>query len=248
MWDPAKYLAFADHRSRPFHELVARVGATSPRRVVDLGCGPGNLTASLAERWPSAVVEALDSSPEMVAAARERGVDAKVGDVASWAPGPDVDVVVTNAVLQWVPGHEDLLRRWARELPSGAWLAMQVPGNFSGPSHELVRSLVDASWPALRGLMRLSPVLDPHGYAEVLAGCSVDAWETTYLQRLEGEDAVLEWITGTALRPIRAALDDGEWTAFRGQLAPLLREAYPRQADGTTWFPFRRVFAVARVP
>lgn len=248
MWDPGKYLAFADHRSRPFHELVARVGAASPRRVVDLGCGPGNLTETLGARWPSAVVEALDSSPEMVAAARARGVDARIGDVAAWEPAPDTDVVITNAVLQWVPGHEDLLRKWARALPSGAWLAMQVPGNFSGPSHELVRSLVGSSWPGLRGLLRPSPVLDPQGYAEVLDGCAVDAWETTYLQRLEGEDAVLEWITGTALRPIRAALDDEGWAAFRGRLAPLLREAYPRRADGTTWFPFRRVFAVARVP
>ncbi|WP_184929680.1 trans-aconitate 2-methyltransferase [Saccharothrix ecbatanensis] len=248
MWDPGQYLVFADHRSRPFHELVARVGATSPRRVVDLGCGPGNLTETLAAWWSSAVVEALDSSPEMVAEARARGVDARVGDVASWEPSPDTDVVVTNAVLQWVPGHEDLLRRWVRALPSGAWLAMQVPGNFSGPSHELVRSLVDTSWPALRGLMRPSPVLDPEGYATVLDGCAVDAWETTYLQRLEGEDAVLEWITGTALRPIRAALDDGEWAEFRAGLAPMLRSAYPRRPDGTTWFPFRRVFAVAHVP
>lgn len=248
MWDPARYLAFADHRSRPFHELLARVGATSPRRVVDLGCGPGNLTAALAERWPSAVVEALDSSPEMVAAARARGVDARVGDVTSWRPGPDVDVVVSNAVLQWVPGHEELLRGWVRALPSGAWLAVQVPGNFAGPSHRLVRELVDERWPDLRGLLRESPVLDPSGYAEVLSGAAVDAWETTYLQRLEGEDAVLEWITGTALRPVRAALDDAGWEEFRAALAPRLRDAYPPRADGTTWFPFRRVFAVARVP
>ncbi|MFC6090576.1 trans-aconitate 2-methyltransferase [Saccharothrix lopnurensis] len=247
MWDPARYLAFADHRSRPFRELVARVGATSPRRVVDLGCGPGNLTLELAERWPSAVVEALDSSPEMVAEARARGVDARVADVASWEPGPDVDVVVTNAVLQWVPGHEELLRGWVRALPSGAWLAVQVPGNFAAPSHRLVRDLVERRWPALRGLLRESPVLDPAGYAEVLSGAAVDAWETTYLQRLEGEDAVLEWITGTALRPVRAALDDEGWAEFRALLAPRLREVYPPRADGTTWFPFRRVFAVARV-
>ncbi|MFT7837403.1 trans-aconitate 2-methyltransferase [Saccharothrix sp. BKS2] len=247
MWDPARYLAFADHRSRPFRELVARVGATSPRRVVDLGCGPGNLTLELAERWPSAVVEALDSSPEMVAEARARGVDARVADVASWEPGPDVDVVVTNAVLQWVPGHEELLRGWVRALPSGAWLAVQVPGNFAGPSHRLVRELVERRRPALRGLLRESPVLDPAGYAEVLSGAAVDAWETTYLQRLEGEDAVLEWITGTALRPVRAALDDAGWAEFRALLAPRLREVYPPRADGTTWFPFRRVFAVARV-
>lgn len=247
MWDPGTYLAFADHRSRPFHELLARVGATSPRRVVDLGCGPGNLTRTLVERWPSAAVEALDSSPEMVAEARARGLDARVADVASWEPEPDVDVVVTNAVLQWVPGHEDLLRKWVRALPSGAWLAVQVPGNFAGPSHRLVRELVDEGWPGLRGVLRESPVLDAAGYAEVLAEAEVDAWETTYLQRLEGEDAVLRWISGTALRPVRAELGDAEWDRFRAALAPRLRAAYPQRADGTTWFPFRRVFAVARV-
>ncbi len=247
MWDPTEYLTFADHRSRPFHELVARVGASAPRRVVDLGCGPGNLTAALAARWPSAVVEALDSSPEMVAAARERGLDARVGDVASWRPGADTDVVVTNAVLQWVPGHEELLRRWVAELPSGAWLAMQVPGNFADPSHALSRELVAESWPSLTGLMRVSPVLDAAGYADVLGAAEADAWETTYLQRLEGPDAVLEWISGTALRPVRAALDDAGWSEFRARLAPRLRAAYPQRPDGTTWFPFRRIFAVARI-
>ncbi|QFZ17326.1 trans-aconitate 2-methyltransferase [Saccharothrix syringae] len=247
MWDPAEYLAFADHRSRPFHDLLARVGATEPRRVVDLGCGPGNLTATLVSRWPSAVVEALDSSPEMVAAARERGLAARVADVGSWEPAPDVDVVVTNAVLQWVPGHEELLRGWVRALPSGAWLAVQVPGNFDGPSHRLVRELVAEGWPGLSGLLRESPVLDAVGYAEVLSEAAVDAWETTYVQRLEGEDAVLGWISGTALRPVRAALGERGWEEFRAALAPRLRAAYPRRDDGTTWFPFRRVFAVARV-
>ncbi|MFI9813677.1 trans-aconitate 2-methyltransferase [Saccharothrix variisporea] len=245
MWDPAKYLAFTDHRARPFHELVARVGAWSPRRVVDLGCGPGNLTVTLAERWPSAVVEALDSSAEMVAAARERGLEARVEDVAVWRPAEDTDVVVTNAVLQWVPGHEELLRRWVRELPSGAWLAMQVPGNFAGPSHEIVRAVARELCPEV--VLREAPVLDPAGYAEVLGEAEVDAWETTYLQRLTGSDAVLEWCKGTTLRPVRAALDDGAWAEFLDVLASRLRAAYPERVDGTTWFPFRRVFAVAHV-
>jgi trans-aconitate 2-methyltransferase len=252
MWDPGKYLMFDDHRGRPFDELVARIRADRPRRVVDLGCGPGNLTESLAKRWPTAVVEAFDSSPEMVAAARERGLSASVGDVLDWHPAPDTDVAVCNAVLQWVPGHPELLRRWAGELPAGAWLAMQVPGNFSAPSHATIRALAaSAPWRSrLDGVLRPEDaVLDPQDYAELLAatGCAVDAWETTYIQRLTGPDAVLEWITGTALRPVRAALSDAEWQDFRAELAPQLRACYPPRADGTTWFPFRRVFVVAAI-
>ncbi|GAA3857610.1 trans-aconitate 2-methyltransferase [Saccharothrix violaceirubra] len=247
MWDPTRYLDFADDRARPFHDLVNRIGAEDPRRVVDVGCGPGHLTEVLALRWPKAVIEAFDSSPEMVESARGRGLAATVGDVRTWQPEPDTDVVVTNAVLQWVPGHEDLLRRWLRALPSGAWLAMQVPGNFADPTHRLVHEVVGESWPALRGLLREAPVLDPLGYARVLGGASVDAWETTYLHVLTGDDPVLEWITGTLLRPIRAALTDEAWQAFRDELAPRLRTAYPPDDDGVTHLPFRRVFAVARV-
>ncbi len=253
MWDPAKYLAFTDHRSRPFVDLLARIHADAPRRVVDLGCGPGNLTETLAARWPDATVEAMDSSPEMVEAARARGIDAYAGDVRDWSPRPDTDVVVSNAVLQWVPGHESLLAGWVAALPAGAWLACQVPGNFGAPSHVSVRALAgEARWRARLESVVLredDAVLDPAGYAGVLAeaGCEVDAWETTYLQRLTGADPVLEWVTGTALRPIRSALDEPDWADFRAELAPRLRAAYPMRADGTTWFPFRRVFVVARV-
>ncbi|MEV4238772.1 MULTISPECIES: trans-aconitate 2-methyltransferase [unclassified Nocardia] len=251
MWDPKKYLAFDDHRSRPFFELLGRIGAENPRRVVDLGCGPGHLTTSIAERWPGAVIEASDSSPEMVAAARGLGIDAQLGTVQDWQPAPDTDVVISNAVLHWVPTHTTLLPQWVRALPAGAWLALQVPGNFDAPSHRAIRELAsreewrDRLTPA--GILQPRDVLDPSGYAQVLTltGCAVDAWETTYLQRLSGENPVLEWVTGTALRPVRNALDDTGWQEFTAQLAPLLRAAYPRQLDGTTWLPFRRVFAVA---
>jgi trans-aconitate 2-methyltransferase len=254
MWDPTKYLAFADHRSRPFFDLIGRIHVTAPTRVADLGCGPGNLTEALIQRWPDAIVEAVDSSPEMVAAARERGLAAEVADVQDWRPSDGTDVVVSNAVLQWVPGHEKLLVRWTGQLPSGAWLAFQVPGNFAAPSHVRAREL--AAEPRWRSrlesvvLREDDAVLDPAGYATLLAdaGCAVDAWETTYVQRLTGEDAVLEWVSGTALRPIRAALGDADWQDFRAELAPRLRESYPRRDDGTTWFPFRRVFTVAQVP
>jgi trans-aconitate 2-methyltransferase len=245
-WDPAAYLTFDDHRARPFHDLLARLTARNPRRVVDLGCGPGNLTALLATRWPDAVVEALDNSAEMVDAARARGIDARRADVVDWTPAPDTDVVISNAVLHWVPQHQELLPRWLTALAPGGELAMQVPGNFGAPSHVLVRELATERGVALRGQ---GAVAEPAEYAAMLAatGADVDVWETTYLHRLAGPDPVLEWIGSTALRPVRDALDECGYAAFQADLAPRLRAAYPAQPDGTTWFPFRRIFAVARI-
>lgn len=250
-WDPALYLDFDDHRSRPFHDLLARVGAREPRHVVDAGCGPGHLTAVLARRWPGARVSAFDSSPDMVAAARARGVDAVRADITDWSPPPDADVVVTNAVLQWVPGHAALLPGWLAALPAGAWFALQVPGNHGAPSHALVRELLrEPRWQGTVELRDEDVVPEPGAYAELLTGtgAAVDVWETTYHQRLSGPDPVLEWISGTALRPVRDALPAAEYARFRAELAPRLRAAYPPCPDGGTWFPFRRIFAVARTP
>jgi trans-aconitate 2-methyltransferase len=245
-WDPAAYLTFDDHRARPFHDLLARITARHPRRVVDLGCGPGNLTALLAARWPGAVVEALDSSAEMVEAARAHGIDAHRADVVGWAPAAGTDIVISNAVLQWVPEHRDLLPRWLAALEPGAELAIQVPGNFAAPSHVLIGELAAERGVTLRGE---GAVAEPAEYAALLAatGAHVDVWETTYLHQLTGPDPVLEWIGATALRPVRDALDGRAYAAFRAELAPRLRAAYPAQPDGTTWFPFRRIFVVARV-
>jgi trans-aconitate 2-methyltransferase len=253
MWNPDVYLAFADHRGRPFFDLLSRVGAEAPRRVVDLGCGPGNLTATLAQRWPGAVIEAVDSSQELVDAARERGVDASVGELETWTPAPDTDVVVSNAALQWVPSHRELLVRWAGELPAGAWIAMQVPGNFDAPSHQAVRE-VARRVPFANPLGDM-PWRDEHvvetasRYADVLtdAGCTVDAWETTYVHQLTGDTPVLDWITGTALTQVKSRLSEEAWQQYRQAIIPLLAEAYPARSDGTTFFPFRRVFVVARV-
>lgn len=253
MWNPDVYLAFADHRSRPFFDLLSRVGAESPRRAVDLGCGPGNLTETLTARWPGAVIEAWDSSPEMVDAARRRGVAAQVGDVRDWAPKPDVDVVVSNATLHWIPEHPQLVTRWAAQLTPGAWIAFQVPGNFDAPSHQAVRDL--ARTPRWSEALRDFPFRETDvvgtaaDYAGLLtdAGCSADAWETTYVHELTGENPVLEWISGTALRPVRSALDDAQWQRFRDELVPMLGAAYPMRADGITFFPFRRVFVAAQV-
>lgn len=253
MWDPQIYLAFADQRARPFYDLLSRIGAERPRRVVDLGCGPGNLTAQLARRWPDAVIEALDSSPEMVAAARERGVEASVGDLRDWTPRRDTDVVLSNAAVQWVPEHAELIVRWASQLAAGAWIGVQMPGAFETPSHAVVRTLARRQpyAAALRGIpFRVGAAVEtPAHYAGLLldADCAVDAWETTYVHQLTGEHPVLDWISGTFLRPVRQRLDDEVWQQFRQELIPLLADAYPVRPDGTTLFPFRRVFVVARV-
>jgi trans-aconitate 2-methyltransferase len=262
MWDPATYLRYADERSRPFFDLLARVPAERPRAVVDLGCGPGNLTAALAARWPAARVTGLDSAPEMIRAAERTGSTARfaVADVRDFSPGPDDDVLVCNAVLQWVPGHQRLLTDWAGRLPAGGWLAMQVPGNFDAPSHRALREVADdPRWrERLAHLLRVAPVDDAAGYATLLTGvgCAVDAWETTYVHQLSADTAehpVLAWLTGTALRPVRAALADSAdsadgptgWAAFRAALADRLAEAYPVRR-GAVLFPFRRIFLVAR--
>ncbi|MBX6750834.1 MAG: trans-aconitate 2-methyltransferase [Micromonosporaceae bacterium] len=257
MWDPDTYLRFADERSRPFFDLLARVPATDPATVVDLGCGPGTLTAHLRQRWPAAAIQGLDSSPEMIAAARAQpeaqDIRFEVGDVRDWHPTPDVGVVIANAVLQWVSEHEALLARWADELPAKATLAFQVPGNFNSPSHVAIREV--AALPAWRdrlvGVLRgPNTVLPAAGYADLLArrGLTIDAWETTYLHELaaEGDDhPVMHWVEGTALRPVRSTLDDAGWAAFRAELNPRLAAAYPVH-NGRVWFPFRRIFVVAR--
>ena len=252
-WDPRQYGRFADERARPFLDLVARIGAAAPRRVVDLGCGSGNLTALLADRWPAAHVEGIDSSPEMIAAAPSgERLTFRVGSVEAWTPPPDADVVVSNATLQWVPSHRALLAAWAAALPADGWLAFQVPGNFGAPSHTVIRALASSPrWaPSLGEVLRHEDaVAAPSEYAELLltAGLEVDAWETSYVHVLPGTDPVLQWVRGTALRPIMATLSADEYAEFEGELAPQLRAAYPPTERGTL-FPFRRIFVVAHRP
>lgn len=252
VWDPAQYTRYAEERSRPFFDLMARVDAEDPRVVADLGCGPGGLTATLAERWPHAHIIGIDSSPQMIErAARHTGdrLTFAQADVAGWAPTEPPDVIVANALFQWIPGHHAILDRLARSLAPGGWLAVQVPGNFGAPSHVLLRELCRAPrWrDRLAGTVRDAPVDDPGGYLDLLAatGCAADAWETTYLHVLPGENPVLDWVTGTALRPVLTLLTDpGERAAFLADYAAALREAYPPRPYGTV-LPFRRVFAVA---
>ena len=252
-WDPDRYLTYADERGRPFVELMARVGAEAPASVVDLGCGPGNLTSLLRERWPDADISGLDSSREMIEQARsaEPSITFEVADLRGWAAAGDpVDVLISNATLQWVPDHLDLLPSLVGRVRHGGWLALQVPGNFEEPSHTIRRDLAaEASYAEHTRDVAVPSSHDPVVYLEALAGlgCTVDAWETTYLHVLTGPDPVFAWVSGTGARPTLQALPDDLRPAFEDEFRRRLRAAYPER-DGRVVLPFRRVFAVAQVP
>ncbi|GGV52748.1 trans-aconitate 2-methyltransferase [Streptomyces longisporoflavus] len=275
-WDPGQYLRHSGHRARPFVDLLARVprlpaAGGRPPRIADLGCGPGNVTRLLAERWPAAHITGFDNSEQMLEQAERLAgptpgggrLDFAAADASEWAPPEETyDLILSNATLQWVPGHADSFPAWVAALVPGGTFAFQVPGNFDAPSHVLMRELSESErWRDRLGgrLRHADAVLSPTAYLERLVsvgsgtgvGCGVevevDAWETTYLHLLEGEDPVLDWVKGTGLRPVLTALADdaGAREAFLAEYGGLLREAYPASAAGTV-FPFRRVFAVAR--
>ncbi|MFL6105983.1 MAG: methyltransferase domain-containing protein [Marmoricola sp.] len=253
-WDPARYLVYADERGRPFVELLARIGATDPSTVVDLGCGPGNMTRLLAQRWPSAAVTAIDTSAEMIEAARREvpGIDFRVEDVRTWSPEQPVDVLFSHATLQWVPGHLDLLPRLVAAVAPGGWFAFGVPGNLGEPTHTIREQLnAEPAYAALTAGVAAPAAVDAATYRALLTdlGCEVDAWSTTYLHELHGSDPVFTWISGTGARPVLEALDaEPELRAsYEEELRRRLREAYPER-DGIVLMPFKREFVVAQVP
>jgi trans-aconitate 2-methyltransferase len=249
-WDPVQYGRYSGERGRPFFELVARVDCAEPETVVDLGCGPGDLTLELAERWPEALVRGIDASAEMIERAPADGaVEFSVGTAEEFS-AEGVDVLISNAALQWVPSHRELIVSWAGELNPGGWLAFQVPANFDAPSHALMRELAESpAWrDRLGGVLRAAlSSASPVEYLELLsaADLDVDAWQTEYVHILQGEDPVLEWVRGTGLRPALAALSAEDGVRFSAEYGALLREAYPRHSYGTA-FPFKRTFVVAQ--
>jgi trans-aconitate 2-methyltransferase len=256
-WDPQRYLTFAGERGRPFVELLARVPDEAPGRVVDLGCGPGNLTVLLAQRWPHAAVSGYDSSAEMIERARRDvpGIAFEVRDLRAWVadPGAAVDVLVSNATLQWVPGHLDLLPALVAAVRPGGVLAFQVPGNFDEPSHT-VRAELAGQEPYARHTADVATPAAHDGatYLDRLArlGCEVDAWETTYLHVLDATrdpDPVFTWVSGTGARPTLQALPGHLRPRFEDEFKRRLRAAYPDTGRGVV-LPFRRVFVVARTP
>ncbi len=261
-WDPSRYLRYADQRARPYEDLLARVHAENPQRVVDLGCGPGNVTTLLAERWPEASVLGLDSSAEMIDAAAARAIPGRLAferaDLREWRAQPPVDVLITNATLQWVPGHLELLPTLLGQIDPGGWFAMGVPGNFGAPSHTLLTGLQrDSRWSDRFTGDQFRPFShEPAEYLRALtaAGGEAEVWETTYYYVLPGVNGVLDFVSSTALRPVLTELGGPGTDAARefvDAYADALRTAYPPELfDGRTVqiLPYRRLFATVHIP
>jgi trans-aconitate 2-methyltransferase len=251
-WEPERYLTFGDQRTRPARDLLARVPLERAARVADLGCGPGNSTALLAQRWPEAAIIGVDNSPEMLAQARAGSIRATwvEADIAAWTPDRPLDLIYSNAALHWLGDHAALLPRLLGQLRAEGVLAVQMPRNFAAPSHTLLHETArSAPWAErLAGILDGRPVAAPEWYYDLLSPLAqaLDVWETEYLHVLEGDDPVLRWTRGTALRPIMQVLDAKQFAAFEAAYAARLRATYPRRADGRTLFPFRRLFIVAQ--
>jgi trans-aconitate 2-methyltransferase len=251
-WDPKTYLAFGAERTRAASDLLARIPLDAPKRVADLGCGPGNSTALLRARWPGAEIDAVDSSPEMLRDARASGIDARfiTADIAQWNPEGLYDVIYSNAVLQWLSDHERLIPRLFSFVAPGGVLAIQVPRNYDEVCQVLVREAVaDPRWAdRLRDVRDWWNGLAPERYYDLLAreAQTIDLWETRYYHVLEGEDAVFHWMMGTSLRPFAAALESPLREAFLENYRHRLAEAYRPRANSKTIHRFLRLFIVAK--
>jgi trans-aconitate 2-methyltransferase len=250
-WSPDQYLRFADHRLRPGLELLARIPDIDPGVVFDLGCGTGNLTREIGMRWPEARVVGVDSSVEMISKAEAEfpDIEFEVGDIETWTPEHEVDLIFSNATLHWLDHHGRLFPRLFDFLRPGGLLAVQMPNNWSAPTHTVPKDvLADARWTEeVRHLLPIDRVDEPGEYRRWLidAASSFDIWQTTYYQELTGDDPVWEWTTGSLLRPVLAALEAGDLADFTAAVKGGYRNAYPPDHTGTVLLPFRRLFLIA---
>jgi len=251
-WDAAQYLRFEDERTRPPADLLARVPLSEPKRCIDLGCGPGNSTELVAARFPGAVTEGLDSSPDMLEKARKRlpNLSFVIGDVNSWSDAAGYDLIFANAVLQWLPDHQGLFPRLARSLTSGGCLAVQMPNNLSEPSHvSMDEAAAEGPWAHRLANARASKAVigSFSDYRRWLmeAGCEVDIWQTTYVHALAGHDAIVEWFKSTGLKPYIDPLPAEEREAFLASYREKIAAAYPLEPDGKVLLRFPRLFILA---
>ena len=250
-WSARTYSTFEQERTRPVRDLVAAIPVQDALTAIDLGCGPGNSTEVLAERFPQARVTGLDSSDDMLAAARERlpSLSFELADIGQWRPVGTFDVILANASLQWLPDHATLYPHLVRQLNPGGCLAVQTPDNLEEPAHRLARQVAgEGPWAAKTGAVRHPDRHDAAFYHQLLKPhCqAVDVWRTTYFHPLAGgHGAVVEWFKGSALRPYMAPLDEREKAAFLARYLAVITEAYPLLPDGTVLLPFPRLFIVA---
>jgi trans-aconitate 2-methyltransferase len=250
-WDPTQYARFGGERLRPARDLANAIPIERPARIADLGCGDGRATQLLAARWPGARIVGVDNSQEMLDAAARLGLRAewRRARIDAWNPEAPFDLVFSNAAIHWLLDHAALLPRLVEATALGGTLAIQMPRNFSAPSHALLFDLAEsAPWrDRLAPLVRRKPVEEPQWYYDLLAPRvrSIDIWETEYVHALSGDRPVVEWLKGTWLRPFLAALGPEAAPAFEVAYARNMEAAYPRRADGKTLFPFRRLFIVA---
>ena len=253
-WSPDQYLHFAEERTRPCRELAARIALDAPRRIVDLGCGPGNSTEVLAMRFPGAALTGLDSSPAMIETARKSAVPAQwiLGDITGFAAeaSEPADLIFSNAAYHWVPDHAGLLPQLMAHLTPGGVLAFQVPANPQAPAHVAARQLAASPpWQSrFTGPVHEWAILSPEAYYDILAplAARIDLWLTDYFQVMPDVAAIAEWYKGSGLRPYLDALpDDAARTGFLADYLTLLTRAVPVRPDGRVLFPFRRLFVIA---
>ena len=251
-WSAFQYVKFEEERTRPVRDLVARIPNPDVVSAADIGCGPGNSTEVLRERYPEARIVGLDSSTDMIEAARRRLPDIafEVADIRQWRPNRPLDVILANAVLQWIPDHETLLPALIAKLkPKGA-LAVQMPDNLEEPSHRLMGELAsDGPW-AAKLKDAAAARAERHGaewYFRLLRSHArkVDVWRTTYFHPLADARAIVDWLRGTGLRPFLDPLEENEREAFLAHYEEAIAKAYPAEADGTVLLPFPRLFVVA---